>query len=310
MKKILESIVQGQCVLVTVAEAKGSTPRKVGAMMVVGNEGILAGTVGGGLLENECRKKAIVLLQDMKGCLETYVLDNTKAEALGMVCGGNTKILFTPIVADMKLKVERALELVQEKKAGSICLSLDGKQLDIIENYLENKKEETRLVLPLVSESRIFLVGGGHVAAEVGKLLNYLNFRYIVVEDREAFAREERFPHAEAIIQSSYEELIDNPEIQKLCPITKADGFCVVTRGHAGDTNALRFALSTEASYIGVMGSRRKREAMLATLDKEGYAEARARVTSPIGLDIGAQTPEELAVSIVGQLISWRARKE
>ena len=91
---------------------------------------------------------------------------------------------------------------------------------------------------------------------------------------------------------------------------TAADAFCIMTRGHEGDTEAVRFALGTPASYIGVMGSRRKRESMFARLAEEGFANARRRVVTPIGLDIAAQTPAEIAVSVAAQLVAWRAAKQ
>lgn len=80
-----------------------------------------------------------------------------------------------------------------------------------------------------------------------------------------------------------------------------------MTRGHEGDAQALRFALGSPASYIGVMGSRKKRETVFSRLEAEGFSEVRKRVTTPIGLDIGAQTPAEIAVSVAAQLIAWRA---
>lgn len=87
----------------------------------------------------------------------------------------------------------------------------------------------------------------------------------------------------------------------------ETDAFCIMTRGHSGDEAALRFALSTKASYIGLMGSRKKREAIFSRLEQDGFPDVRSRIITPIGLDIRAQTPAEIAVSVAAQLIAWRA---
>ncbi len=312
MRKILEYMVsqavdwdKESYILATIVKAQGSTPRKVGAMMLIGREGILEGTIGGGLLEHQCMVKGQSLLGESVGTTETYILDNTKAQALGMICGGTTDIRFTILRPEMKSVIEKALQIMGERGKGYFCLSYLEDEISVEDQPIEDK-----LCIPLVSGNRIFLLGGGHVAMEVGKLLDYLNFRYILVDDREEFATEDRFPQAELRIVASFESLKENRNLEEIVPITKQDAFCIMTRGHMGDINALRFALDTDATYIGVMGSKRKRELVMKMLEEEGNLEVRDRVTTPIGLKIGAQTPEELAISVVGELIRWRAERQ
>lgn len=312
VKKILECIIKqeiednkAEYSIVTIVKAKGSTPRKVGTMMLVGAKGILEGTIGGGILEHQCMQKAQKLTLEESGSVESYILDNTKAESLGMICGGSTDVLFTIVTNEVQKVAEQALEWIKNYKSGYWCLSLVNNEISI-----ERHEIEDCICIPFISERRIFLIGGGHVAMEVGRLLDYLGFHYVMVDDREEFTTKERFPGAEVRMVSAFEELTQCVKNHHLLPITDKDGFCILTRGHLGDVEALRFALNTQASYLGVMGSLRKRELAIGMLEKEGFQEVRDRVITPIGLDIGAQTPEELAISIVSQLIEWRAERK
>lgn len=165
------------------------------------------------------------------------------------------------------------------------------------------------LSVPLSSPGKVFLFGGGHVALELSALLKRLEFPYLVVDDRTEFSSRERFPGAVRtfVLPFSVPELAA-AFAGPLFPC-EADAFCIMTRGHEGDAGAVRFALSTPASYIGVMGSQQKREALFSRLEAEGYQDVRRRVKTPIGLPIGARTPAEIAVSVAAELIMWRAGK-
>ena len=135
--------------------------------------------------------------------------------------------------------------------------------------------------------------------------LGMVGFQTVVLDDRQEFANRERFETAdEVIVPSSFERAIDDLEINEQSYLV------LVTRGHAHDKTLLRQALGTKAGYIGMIGSRRKRDAVYEALRKEGISPGEFdRVFSPIGLEIGAETPEEIAVSIVAELIRVRAAK-
>ena len=302
-------------VLTAVVRSEGSTPRSTGALMVSDETGLLAGTIGGGPLEHHCLQIAAEF-SDRVGRREQFVLNNTQAGSLGMVCGGSTEVLYTPLCDTAPLL--QALALVERGKAGWLCLPLDGAAPMIVEQealppypaVVKGKKTEF-LSIPLLDAGRIFLLGGGHVAVETAALLSRLEFRHIVVDDRREFAAPERFPDAEQMLELPFSKLFDT--LTGTLQPTEQDGVCIMTRGHEGDAEALRFALSTKAGYIGLMGSRRKREAVFARLESEGFSNVAQRVVTPIGLAIGAETPAEIAVSIAAQLIEWRAaqrRKE
>ena len=296
--------------LVAVVRSTGSTPRAAGALMLAGENGLLGGTVGGGLLEHRCLE--IAAAQPAVPHRETFVLDNRQAGSLGMVCGGTSEILFTPLTGAAPL--EAALDALRSRVAAWLCLPLDG-AAPLVSQAPGLPKQpavtellgQAVLAVPLTKAERVFLIGGGHVSLELAALLHQLNFRYLVIDDRPAFCSPERFPHAERTLVAPLSAL-GKTLTGELTPAA-ADAFCIMTRGHAGDADATRFALQTPASYIGVMGSRRKRETMFAQLTAEGFSDARRRVVTPIGLHIDAQTTAEIAVSVAAQLISWRAAR-
>jgi xanthine dehydrogenase accessory factor len=156
-------------------------------------------------------------------------------------------------------------------------------------------------VEPVIPQPQAFIFGGGHVSKSISKVATIAGFSTIIVDNREAFANKQRFPEAEATYAEEYEDVF-----QKLS-ITSSSYLIIVTRGHRDDMRVLRWAVETPARYVGMIGSQRKTIAIYKELEKEGIApEKLARVYAPVGIDIGAITPEEIAVSIVAELIAQR----
>ena len=152
----------------------------------------------------------------------------------------------------------------------------------------------------------MYLFGAGHICTFVAPLAKMVGFRVAVIDDREEFANRERFPNADEIIVCPFADAFDRIAISANAYVA------IVTRGHLHDRDVLNAALQTDAGYIGMIGSRRKRDIIYASLMKEGFSAARLKeVHSPIGADIGGETPEEIAISIVAELIAERrsARK-
>lgn len=310
--RAVDAIHQGQEVMiVTIFSAEGSTPGRVGATLLVGKSGYLSGTVGGGQIEyvsTEIAQNWIVSNENndnIEGCsafLKEFVLDNTQAGGLGMICGGKTELLFFSLGRKDLNILE---EVVQEE--GTFFLPICEEKLKIIEKKDHPQRIELDgclgMALPLVRPGRVLLLGGGHVSEATGVLLGGLSYPYLVVDDREEFSNKERFPTAISCVISPYHQL-------KTALIgwdfTEKDGICIMTRGHLGDLEGMRFALSNSFGYIGVMGSRAKKEKVFFQLEQEGFASCRKRVTTPIGLPICGVTPDEIAISIVGQLILWK----
>ncbi len=166
----------------------------------------------------------------------------------------------------------------------------DGNKLDV-------------LIEPLVSEPVLYIFGGGHVSKQIGPIADLVGFKVVVIDDREEFSMAHNFPYAKEVLTCPFENVMER------LPVNESSYLVIVTRGHSHDKTVLAQALKTSAKYIGMIGSRRKVKIIFDTLLKEGFNKEQIdRVYSPIGEEIGAETPEEIAVSIVAQLIKVRAK--
>ena len=179
---------------------------------------------------------------------------------------------------------------LREKHPGTItCRDRTGNQLHL---FME----------PVISDPVLYIFGGGHVSSQVVPLAHRVGFKVVIIDDRPEFTDPARFPDADEVHQYPFEGVLDR------IPVNASSYLVIVTRGHAHDKTVLAQSLRTSAGYIGMIGSRRKISILYEKLVEEGYTrEDLDRVFSPIGLDIGAETPEEIAVSIVAELIKVRA---
>ena len=160
-------------------------------------------------------------------------------------------------------------------------------------------------VEPILPPVELYIFGAGHVGASLYKITQILGFDVTIIDDREAYANRERFPHAHQIIAEDFEKAF-----AQLAP-SESSHIVIVTRGHREDMRVLRWAVQTPACYVGMIGSKRKTIRIFEELQKEGVpANMFERVHAPIGLDIGAITPEEIAVSIAAELIAKRRNVE
>ncbi len=160
-------------------------------------------------------------------------------------------------------------------------------------------------VEPVIPQPRAFIFGGGHVSKSISKVANIAGFATTIIDDREAFANAERFPEAEETYADEYESVF--PKL----PITSTSYLIIVTRGHRDDMRVLRWAIGTPAKYICMIGSKRKTISVVRELEKEGFPrEAFDRIFAPMGLEIGAESPEEIAVSVVAEMIAVRRSPE
>jgi xanthine dehydrogenase accessory factor len=155
---------------------------------------------------------------------------------------------------------------------------------------------------PIIADPFLYVFGGGHVSSQIVPLASRVGFQVVVIDDRQEFADIKNFPDARDVHQFPFDGVMDK------LPVDKSSYLVIVTRGHVHDKNVLAQALKTDARYIGMIGSTRKRNIIYEKLIEEGFTkEELNRVHSPIGLEIGAETPEEIAVSIVAELIMIRA---
>lgn len=158
------------------------------------------------------------------------------------------------------------------------------------------------LIEPVISEPVVYIFGGGHVSKQIGPIADLVGFSVVVIDDREEFSMVENFPYAKEVITCPFENVMER------LPVNESSYLVIVTRGHSHDKDVLEQALLTPAKYIGMIGSKRKVKITFDNLLSEGFTrEEIDRVYSPIGEEIGAETPEEIAVSVVAQLIKVRA---
>ena len=330
------------CVLATVVRTKGSTPQKAGAMLLVKDDGSGLGTLGGGCVEGDIWFAAKEMLRDGSGPeFKDYYLNEDIAARDGLVCGGTMYFYLEPLrslddflpLGDEILEAYDGGEPVSlatvvnspnrpESLGAKLLLRADGTASGTLgsgtldEPALEvaqrvaaigntesiSTEDGTEIFVEgFTTPPTLVMVGGGHVGKATADLANILGYRVYIVDDRPEFSNDERFPYAEQTIVTPYEYWSDFLSIN-------VNTFVVVaTRGHRYDDMALESALKTRARYIGLLGSRRKTLMIYRRLLEQGTTKERIReVYAPIGLNIGALTPEEIAVSIMSEVIMVR----
>lgn len=304
----------------TIVQAAGSSPRGVGACMAVGPAGRLAGTIGGGSLELEATGQARAHLIEKKNALAKFDLASAGGD-LGMVCGGDVELLYTYLppteetlhvvgLVDACLQTHASGRLVLPFASGIGFIDAQGRVFGLegvgSSDFpdaagvvqIEGSSYFTR---PLSGGGTVILIGGGHLAQALARLLPWLDFAYEVVDDRPDFADPKLFPGAKSVRTLAYTDL-------KTLGVEPEDYIVIVTDGHRGDYEAEKWALQTPAAYIGAVGSRKKTAYVRGLLEQDGFSAAELdRVTAPIGIPIGSDTPEEIAVSIAAQLIQERS---
>ena len=312
MEKVKEQVLMGNaCYLVALIESEGSTPRSSGAFMLVNKNGFVAGTVGGGGMEYaavlEAQKKLVE--GDTTSFLKRYDLTT----AAGMACGGYCSLQFCylPAVQETDMLAEYILFRLKGKYPWWLLIPLGEGDIRVEEGLFIKKHKgfyeqdgKEYYAEQYNYDGRVFIFGAGHVARELVPLLSHLGFKCVVIDDREEFAKPEVFPTAHKVLLADYTKL------NEVCKLNCMDYAVVMTRGHVHDANCERFLLTTPVPYIGVMGSKNKAKLARETLLSEGYSEKQlARIKTPIGLDIGSETPAEIAVSIAAQLIEVRSKR-
>ena len=329
-------------VLVTVVSRTGSAPREAGTRALQTRNGF-EGTVGGGLLEARAMEAARNSLASGLSARVSCDMSGFTPNS-DMICGGGMEVLcevLAPKQAEMFALAAEVLRLggrgawlVELRRDG---VSLHGEAetpqrrlvvdalpehavqpegvtvgLDAVNPMLEIRKGRPGLVdvdgrifyvEPLDAPPVLLLCGGGHVSLEVARLAHSCGFVVDVVDDREEFSNAGRFPMARHCrVLPGYENLVQT------CDIGRRHFVAIITRGHSFDRETLAQALTSHAQYVGMIGSRTKREQVYAALRKQGVPDAElAAVCCPIGLSIEAETPQQIAVSIVAELLAARA---
>jgi len=341
MRKILEQLERvlrsGQTVAYTaLVETRGSTPQKAGAAMLVYPDGSQFGTLGGGCVEAEVKRRALRLIDQGAPELLTFQLDDNYGWDDGLICGGRMKMLVDPLRPGEDVSYFEKLNgllstgaacteavVIDPEKAGSghagdrFLLNAQGECVasraqagmpGSVAGHLRPVQQRPRAYveqgisyLPYLGRCRLIIVGAGHVGQKVAQLAAEVDFDVWVVDDREEYASSQRFPTASRLLVGPVDTALSGLEID-------ANTYClIVTRGHNHDEEALYHLAETPATYVGMIGSHRKIKLIFDDLLAEGISrEALSRVKAPLGFDIGSQTVPEIAVSIVAELIAHR----
>lgn len=333
-----------RAVVATVVRTKGSTPQKPGAKLLVRQDGSGVGTLGGGCVEGDIWFAAKELLKRNGPTeLREYELNEDLAANDGLVCGGTMYFLIDPVyqpqaflplakeISEAYAGTGAPVAMATLAQAGNGSKAAVGAKLFVRENGttsgtlgdpdLDHDASKKALELMVMGKSeyvtsengteffveayttppKLVLCGGGHVSKSIAPLAKKLGFLVYVTDDRAEFANPSRFPEAEMTVALKPEEAMAQ------LPINANTFIIVATRGHRYDNVALAAAARTPAKYVGLLGSKRKTILIYEDLFKMGIPRERIReIRAPVGLDIHARTPDEIAVSIVAEMLMFR----
>lgn len=342
--EICQALLNGQEITVaTIISDRGSTPRNSGSKMIVYRNSTISGTIGGGAIEADVIKRALRLFETRGGEIVSYDLNRgANTDRLDLICGGQIQVLIEHLpvhekIIDLyhtaqeefkksrsffwigkitddngKLQVEHAIQKTQNEFIGPLQVKHELQKLNESSTRIFNGscfmevEGHSYVIESIQPPDTIFLFGAGHVSREFAALNKKVGFRTIVFDDRAEFANANRFPDVDEIrVCPGFTEVF------KGFATNAGDYIVIMTRGHRFDKEVLAQALQTEAGYIGMIGSRKKRDKIYNELINQGVNQSTLeQVFCPIGLAIDAETPAEIGVSIVAQLIQHRAKRK
>jgi xanthine dehydrogenase accessory factor len=332
-----------QAALSTIISSKGSLPMSEKSKMLVTPEGKIIGTVGGGCLEADVWTEAREVMEAGKSRIQKFVLTEKYAGESGLNCGGVVEILTEPLPERGQDVFRRILELKESGRRGTLATILtdhpdypegrrkllltdDGAMVgslgdsalegfvvqrgqDVlrgenfaIESYATSSGDTLEIFLePVLPTPTVWVFGGGHVSFFLVRAAKLAGFRAKVIDDRPAFANKERFPEADATI------VMELDQVREAFDFAHDDYVVLVTRGHQHDQQILEQIYDCDARYLGMIGSKSKIAKMWQRLEGKGVGrEHLDRVHAPVGLNIGADSPEEICISVMAEIIRER----
>ena len=326
--------------LATVVQVRGSAPRPTGARLVVTRGGRMAGSVSGGCVENDVYERAMQVLDTGQPLVATYGISDELGFEVGLSCGGSIDVLLEPFRADPPWQAVRQAVEGQRPVALAIGLapaSLIGRKLALLEDgddvggidaeldeQVAAKARELLLqggtqvlTLPWRGQEsdiyveafppppRLFIVGATHTAIPLSQMAKQLGFRVTVIDARSMFATRERFAEVDELHRAWPDEVLEE------APLDAYSYIVILTHDPKFDLPTLARALRSPARYIGAMGSRGTHEQRKQQLRQQGFSDADlARIRAPIGLDLGARNPEEIALAILAELLAVRSGRD
>lgn len=304
-KKILETIrdLTEEMVLVTIIDTKGSAPRHAGSKMLVTKHGIIEGTVGGGSGEYESMLEAQKILGNKKFLVMDIIRLGEDPKDSLMICGGINKLMLKYIDNKTRKILLKSLELNNKGHRVNLRTNLTNGEIEIVNKY--QKESEGYFYDSIEPINNLLILGGGYVGYAIYELADILGFEVTVFDDRPEFVTKERFPNAVGLGSGDFNNLLNSYNFNGYTYVT------VVTRGHLQDAECIKGVIKKENKYIGLIGSKRKISLILENMKKSGYSkEDIDRIHAPIGLDIGAETPEEIAISVMAEIIGVKYGKK
>ncbi len=298
----------GQKVLLaTVVSTWGSAPRKAGAHMVIREDGLFEGSVSGGCVEGEVIKEALGLLErgTSVGCQIEFGVSTETAWSVGLSCGGRIVIWLVPVVPSI---LDNVMSRIARREGVGLYFSQSGQQVQMVEAVYDGLQSVAQSPKSIVQPDgavirlytppkRLFIIGAVHIAQVLTSMAQQVGYVVHVVDPRGIFLSPERWGH----MQTS----ADFPEeyLTTVC-LDKYDALVALSHNPTFDDEALYLALQRDTFYVGALGSRRNHAKRCARLQERGCTELQTeRIHGPVGLNIGAQTPSEIAVSILAELI-------
>jgi xanthine dehydrogenase accessory factor len=302
--------------IATVVERRGSAPRDPGASLALNDCGEIAGSVTGGCVEPSVIREAQEVLAGGEARLREYGIADSDAFDVGLACGGTVGILIAPLDASLVPRLEAAVnadrpvaltigasgpgigaQVLSEEPAGAV-----GALLEAGESALAELEGETVFVHALTTRPAMYVFGAIDHAAALTRVGSLLGYRVTVCDARAAFVTPERFPDADELVVEWPDRFLEQASVDARTAI------CVLTHDEKFDVPALLAAVRTPAVYIGAMGSRKTTEEREERLRAAGLDDAAiGRIHAPIGLAVGARSPEEVAVAIGAELVEATA---
>lgn len=328
--------------LATVVLVEGSAYRRAGARMLITEDGQLTGSISGGCLEGDALRKARLVIMQQEPMLVTYdTMDDDDAKlGVGLGCNGIIHILIEPINEDVQNPIQLLKAIIdgrqhavlvtlfstedRKAKQPGTCVSLTEKQLIIsgiesvdyrdcliedAENVLKNQQSQTRFytdevvytafveyLKPTVS---LVVIGAGNDAIPLTRIASVLGWKITVIDGRPNYPSPERFPLATQLVVAKPENVLSNVEVDQ------QTAFVLMTHNYIYELELLKQLLPLKLNYIGLLGPKKKLERMLAEIEDSGIAisaEQREVIFGPVGLDIGSEGAEEIALSVVAEI--------
>ena len=319
---MLDALVRGErVVLCSILASSGSSPRGAGARMAVFADGRTLGTIGGGAVEYMAAQRAMECLRTNTPELKSYDLRADEVESVGMICGGRVTVYSQVFAPDRDAEIavlRRWCQALGGEKDAWLLMALSGERVQRFEvltadeipsdrrEYFTAKAvwKDDLYVEPVCRAGKVYLFGGGHVGRALVPVLAAVGFPVVVFDNREELAKIENYPAARAVIFGDFGNIYEK------VTLTANDYAVIMTPGHRADFEILAQVLKSDTSYIGCIGSKHKVAKTRELLLSQGFADADiARIHSPIGLPILAETPEEIAISIAAEMIEHRAKR-